>query len=383
VATSSLSVQVDGKAPDFGMIVPPSGTIVGGNVTVKMTITDDLSGVADGVHADIKVDGATMSKNLKPVEGEQNAYSFTFEAASFPGKSNIPLNFVARDNAGNESTAAYTVRFDTVAPYVSLASPYIRGNAHKTTTWSGRFKVLGDSPQDGDIIESDARIRALVWERGIEVTGGDQTWISGVREGSVYLYAWSADNTQKLIDTDGDANHYCDKIDESTAGTIAPVKIALGPVEPGGSVPPSSADELKLEPAAPAGAAPKTELPDPKCKYSEMYWVLSQYSNPGQPTAVYAGFPIPGDPVACTGVSFDIGVKAGWTCLVAVASDNAGVIGNLGISRPIRVCRELPNDGVTTCPSMMRPPTDLTCLNNCALSPIVDESPLGDYTFEY
>ncbi|HEY6880661.1 MAG TPA: hypothetical protein VI299_21710 [Polyangiales bacterium] len=379
VATKSITVNVDGNKPTISNINPPSDTIVGGSVTVTMTISDDLSGVAEGVYATISLDGKDTDY---PLQHDGSTYSFKFEATSYPDKSNIPINIYAFDNVGNLLKQPYAVKFDTVPPYVTLVNQYVRGHQSNTVNYSGRFPLLGNSPQDGETIYSDVRVRAFVQERGIVVPGAKQTWIAGVRPGSVVLYAQADANAPLLYDNDGDG--FCDSVDETPTTGAPPVKHQFNPVDVGGTPPPTDTDNLMLDPVVLGNPIGGPTPPPNKCD-SEMPYTVPQYTaDRPPPPGIYARAPTPASqPVGCTGTSFDLGTAAGWTCLVVAASDNTGTQGNLGLSVPIRVCRELHPNGPRDCPDGALPPPGLTCMRNCTMPSTSTSRPASISIFEF
>ena len=62
--------------------------------------------------------------------------------------------------------------------------------------------------------------------------------------------------------------------------------------------------------------------------------------------------------LGCTGRTWEAGVAGGWACAVAVARDG---VGNLGISKPLRVCYEVLGG---ECNNPGPPPT---CTDGCVM----------------
>lgn len=371
-ATENLLLRVDSAPPTIEVMKPVDGTIVGGRVTAELTITDDLSGVADNeklTFATIGDDSSTKVQRGLVRVGSTNKYTFDFEASEFPGLSNIPINITAVDNVGNRSSKAMSVKFDTVPPWVSLVSSRVRECRATDSSCSGAFKALGESPQDGDTILSDARFRVLVWERGIVVPGATQVWISKVQDGSVALYA-QADATKPLV-VDNDHDGICDSLNVDLEKTKA-VRHNMTPIAVGGALPPSDPSELTMDPAAPSGFKAMTAAAQAKCN-SEMTYALSQ-SPPDRPTAIYAKETTGNG--TCAGISFNLGTAPGWTCVVGAASDNSG---NLGISMPIRVCRKT-SDSVDCSGA---PPPGLSCTDGCTMPVESSVQYLGSRVFVY
>ena len=67
--------------------------------------------------------GVTKSYLFTHVDGpngEPNRYRGEFQAGEYPTRSQVTLNLVARDAAGNETTGSHLIELDSVPPYVSL-----------------------------------------------------------------------------------------------------------------------------------------------------------------------------------------------------------------------------------------------------------------------
>ncbi|MDB4975376.1 MAG: hypothetical protein JWN48_3717 [Myxococcaceae bacterium] len=364
-AKKQIIVKVDGQGPTISITAPALvnglAPIVGGTVAMAMTITDDLAGVAAG---DDKL-FAEIAGKLYPLKATTNdSYGFTFEASQFNQTSNISALIHAFDKAGNESRSSYRMNLDTVAPWVSLDPAGVRLiSPASPPQCSAAFDPLGDSPSDGQVVGRATRFRAFVWERGIEINQATEVWIAGVRDGSVSLYAQDNPAVPLVVNRAGDKTGRCDAIHG------APAMITFSGVPTGGGPPISSfgtAEDLMSAPL-PAGCdVMGGTAAGPKCLGSEMTYVVS-HTMVGRPPAVYAQMPTAGTDTPCTGISFDTGLASGWTCVVAAAYDRTGATGNLGISKPIRVCRWL-KDG--DCEGAQvgdhrTPPAGMTCTDGC------------------
>jgi hypothetical protein len=359
-----LLIRIDSEGPSVTFTSPArpnnAAPIVGGTVIMVMTITDALSGVADGSD---KV-YAKIDQRIYPLtKGTNNVYTFTFEAADFKNTANITAQIYAFDKAGNtrKEVPNFSMHLDTVPPWVSLDPLPVRECNKMTGECSKRFDPLGRTPSDGQIVPKEALFRALVWERGIRVEGQNTIWIAGVRDETVTFYAQPNPNVPLIVDTNGDKE--CDSVNNaSTLGDLAPFVQSLNAVAPSSGVPLESttAEELMLDPRV-IGAVPfMNTMPTPRCNLSEMTYVISHTVSPSTPV-VYAM----NTAEVCTGQSIDPGMKGGWTCIAASARDGAGSQGNLGISKPLRVCRAVSS---TDCVGENAlPPATLTCTDGCTI----------------
>ena len=394
-AKKQLIVKIDGQGPAITVTSPQlSGgqpPIVGGTVGLSMTITDDLAGVATGsdkLFAEILYQGTNKSYPLTSLGS--NNYSFTFEASQFSQTSNIVAKIHALDKAGNASIAPFAMRLDTVPPWVSLDPAKVRViTGTSPPHCSTPFDPLGDSPADGDVVAQNLRVRAMVWERGIVVPGSKETWVAGVRNDSVTLYSQAKLDVPLIINQAGEKGGRCDAINSGSdaVGTSAPFVLALGPVAPGGSAPVSiepDKDLAELPAVASTVCAPlSTSQPGEKCENAGLAYVIS-HTMGGHPPAMYAAAPTQGG-LGCAGTSFDIAGLSGWTCLAVAARDLTGATGNLGVSKPIRVCRKLKD---TDCESMpagghLTPPAGMTCTDGCVMPEIWTAQPEGTQLLYY
>jgi hypothetical protein len=123
-ATSSPAVRID-RTPPTTAVTGASNAWTDGNVTLSLSPTDGLSGVADTVYA---VDGGAAQSGTSVVLSSEGEHTVTFHST---------------DNAGNvEATRTATVRIDKTAPTIShgfTPSSYREGtwtNGDVTVTFS-------------------------------------------------------------------------------------------------------------------------------------------------------------------------------------------------------------------------------------------------------
>lgn len=383
-----LNVKVDAVGPTVVVSAPdaPGGIppIVGGTVRMQMTITDDRAGVAEGgdklyVVVHTVVDPAAQTKTF-PLErvGATDLYTFSFDSGFFSNTRDIAADIYAHDRADNQTKQAFPMRLDTVPPWISLDPPNVRV---LTTTSppqaSASFDPLGVSPRDGEVVLQGARFRALIWERGIIIPGQTETWISGVRNNTVQFYAQDNASVPLLKDTDLDG--VCDTInDAAELGVDVPFITSLSPVPTGGLLPSSSLLEQSVPPAVTGSYDPYiSSQNEVRCIGSEMQYVIAHEMS-GNPSAVYAHAPTASG-LGCTGVSWDIGARGGWMCIAVAARDQAGPVGNLGVSAPIRVCRKLSGSdcGGAAAGSVLPVPENVRCTDGCTVPTLWSVGPGG------
>lgn len=367
--SKQLTIAVDGEGPTISIVAPEGmPPIVGGTVEVRFTVTDELSGVAgssDKLTASIRYNQEVISYPITH-DAVTNNYRFTFEASRFTDTSNITAHISAYDNVGNERIATRSMRLDTVPPWIDLMPGNVVEVSAEPRFCSAEFPPLGESPRDGQVVGRLARFRALVWERGLAISGGREVFLAGVRDETVTFYSQSNAGEPLIIDENGDGT--CDSIKSSQSqGTKKPFETRFSPVSPGGTTPTPG--------LATAGsnwscfAAPAAPFPV-RCE-SEMSFIISHTSE-GRAPVVYASDPRTG--VGCTGVSFDIQGIPGWTCIAVAARDRTGEIGNLGVSQPIKVCRWLKAGDCGLAefdpyapPVFLTPPSELKCTDGCTM----------------
>ncbi len=336
-------------------------SIVGGTVQVIATIKDEGSGVATTtVSASIKK-SATEVIRLEPTV-KMDDFAFTFTASDYEDRADLNLTVQAKDQAGNETSAPLLMQLDTKAPWVSLDPPDLRfySLVKNDNVCSGNFDPLGAAVQDSQVVEKEARFRAFVWDRAIAIAGQEEFYYAGVNEGKVELLV--QDDPKLPLLTDGpDKDKICDTVNEEGAALVR-----LNPVKSAGT-PPSGTGTDGIPPAFADVCASLTKPPTAVIKKlcndtSDLQYVPT-HDVPGGASVVFAVAPT-ASLDGCTGTTWDSLTKPGWNCVVVRAWDKAAPngMGNLGFSKPIRVCRKLT---VSDCKG--DPPATLTCTDGCTL----------------
>jgi hypothetical protein len=394
-ANKAISINVDGDGPSIAITSPTAqGTaipIVGSKVTLQATISDTLSGLKDGTaRVEVQVAGRTDTWHLTRI-GATNSYVGSFQSKVYTQtdspnqrRAQLTLNFVAEDNAGNETRRDQRVNIDDVSPWVSLDPPSVREitfgalqlSAGNGDVCSVAFDPLGSAVGDGQVLYPIATYRTLVWERAVEVPGAPTLYYAGVDNAKVELWVQGDTEAPLLIDTDADG--FCDAINKTPLGATAPILVSLKPVNfyATNGFPPRTADYVKWlgsgtdpDPSGICDPGTVTAGPGPACQNSDMSYIIKQtFGGTTNVPAVYAVDPTNSFGATnndCTGIGWQTTTAGGWTCVAALASDASG---NTGFAQPIRVCYELNGDD---CPSgvgtFTAPPTDLTCTDGCVL----------------
>lgn len=367
-ATATQPIQVDGAAPTIQFISPLDKAVVGGNVVLTFKANDALSGV----------DPATVVVSLNDVEdhfdptndawGNVNG-TFTYEFDSRQVKNSkvqITVNVRASDKVGNAASVATELLYlDNVAPSVDLDPDLIR-TILPTGTCSYAFDPLGESLNDLQNVQSAGRPRAIVWENTNTIPEIQIAYFSGVAPDSVRVYVRPGNAAPLLVNNDNDAE--CDDLSE--VDDVA--AIVLGPVKRDGSPWPASGEDGRSPTMTELDCGNKDVTPPSVgmrpsllcLGQSDMHQVIEHPL--AKVPVVYARGVTMGP--TCTGVDWEFTTfleEDGWACLAARAVDKAG---NVGISRPLRVCVDDPAvDGTPACAiSTTVPPS---CTDGCTPPP--------------
>lgn len=365
---TSRVATIDGAGPTLQIIDPTDKKVVGGRVVVTFSALDPISGV--------EPDSVVVSLNM--VEHHFDAgddawsfangnYSYAFDSRQVENSNvQITVNLAASDKVGNSTTANSVLLYlDNHPPIVDLDPENIR-----TLSTDGKCSLSFDpvgaqSKNDLDNAANAGKFRALVWEQTNTDPDIDIQYYAGTVADSVRLYVRPASGPPLLIDKDG--NGVCDDVNDvdSKAGvSLAPITEAGSPaygVDALDAAKPPSMDGICVaQPGSPPTALCANQS-------SDMWYVLKHFTE-GTETAIYAPSVSPG--LACTGVDWELGGQLGkdddgWVCLAARAVDK---VGNVGVSRPLRLCVDRPgkpdnNAGPPPCAvSSTVPPS---CTNNC------------------
>jgi hypothetical protein len=362
-ATTAEDVVVDGAGPTIQIVNPGDKAVVGGKVKLSFNVTDTVSGVdQNSVTVSLNMDNHEFDATLDSWSVVNGLYTFEFDSRQAQGsKVQITVNVGASDKVGNVSTGASELLFlDNYPPYIDLDPLNIRTETDGKCSRS--FDPVGNAAKnDLDSAERAGIFRAIVWDETNHIDEVPYKHPANTNPESVRLYLQSDNSTPLLVDKDDDG--ICDDV----AQVDSMDSISLSPV-PRDGVP----WNLKDDDTAPATASIgcTTEVgtaPGRLClnKDSDM-WQVIQDDYTGQPV-VYARSPTPSG-AECTGVSWEFGTFVdadGWVCFATRAVDN---VGNVGVSRPIRICVDDPDrDGTPPCATQsLAPPS---CTDGCTPQP--------------
>lgn len=348
VARVTRQTAIDGAGPVINLSSPADKAVVGGNVRLVFGVTDAVSGV-DPASVTVTLNGTAVAYDPNPNSPWSYANgNFTYEFDSRQVKDSevqITVNVGARDTVGNASGVVSRILYlDNYPPLVDLdptnvRSARLQGN---NLECSMSFDPLGAALGDLDVVGRAGIFRAFVWERTNSLEGIPVLHYSGTDQSSVRLYLRAASGAPLLVDKNNDG--LCDDVSDVESDSA----LRLDPVPKGGT----PWFGLGDEDAAPAVAALGCVLregtkPQDMCtsQASDMWQVVEHAI---REPAVYARSPTPG--LECTGIGWEFGALLnadGWVCSAARVVDRAG---NVGISRPMRLCVDDPSRaGVPAC----------------------------------
>jgi len=375
----SYSFKVDGDGPEIAIMSPANSDVVGGRVPLVFTVTDAISGV-DQKSVDVilnDVDNYYGEGGEWSVLGD--VYTFKFDSTQIKeSKAQATINIRARDLAGNDAPGeSWLLYIDNMPPIVDLDPPHVRAYTKSSTdvTCSTSFDPLGIARNDLDATNSRfAFLRALVWEETNYVTGQMFVKYAGTDDSTVKIYIQPHTDQPFLINNPKDPDLGCDDIDDSvvTANNF----IQLTPVPPTGAATFEADDPNAYPPIATDGCifgTAASEAPKLCLNQSSDLSIVIAHVSPERPPAVYALGPLVGE--ACTGIDWEIGAHAdeGWVCLAGRAVDKAG---NIGVSKPLRLCYDDP--ATPFVPDCMTGSTPPSCTDGCTLPPSFPGSYPGD-----
>lgn len=375
-ATNTYQVVIDGKPPTAVITSPAPEAVVGNNITLKFSVSDDLTGVVPtSVYMLLNqqkyfypgTDTAGWTK-----DGANN-FTFTFPSNYIPDpKVQGSPSVWATDGAGNAS-GGVSINFylDTTPPLVDLDPKPLRERTtvSSVSSCSDPFDPLRKAANDQSTVLDAALFRAFVWDQTNTQLNLDpaQYHYAKIDPTSVVVYAILNDPAAPVpLLKSSTGGGKCDTLN------ITDAKVqTLNPIAPAGtpnfSTNPANAITGVCGVKTSAGS---TAL----CSGSSDLSVALEHIGPNG----LADAAIFGSGGLCTGNQWilpnAVASKDGWLCLVAKATDQ---VGNLGFSRPLRVCLDAADTDGTgfvgtppcTDPTTSPPPS---CTDGCTVPPQVD-----------
>jgi hypothetical protein len=380
VRTLSSSFILDDEGPTITIESPDQGSVVGSRIPVVFTVTDDYSAV-DPDSVVVSIAGADTRFDGGP-NWRRSGDKFTcYLDSSETGRSDFQatISVRARDEAGNDALAeTRLVYLDNHPPLVDLIPPNVRerrridGGGYEC---SASFDPVGPwAPEDLQQIPNHFFPRAVIWEKSNEF-GQMYVHLSGLDDATAHLFFNPTPGEPLLIDNDDDPE--CDEIDEAILRSDSGV--VLDPVRSDGSPFWGPGDASADPPLVSCVLGSDSTAQDGLClsDNSDLTRVIEHemimLDSSQHPPVIYAADVDDGG-LECTGTDWEMGSLAngeGWLCFAARAVDNAG---NVGVSRPIRLCHDNPNTAAV--PACVNDPQGMTapsCMDNCTAPAPFDE----------
>ncbi|MES1173251.1 MAG: hypothetical protein ABUL62_02900 [Myxococcales bacterium] len=382
--TLTYSIVIDGVGPVVTLVDPVPNAVVGGASLLKFTVTDVGAGVD---RATVAVQINKQDTIFFDADNKQwswdTAGNYTFNLGGALGKKSdtqVTINVLASDLAGNASMGnSRLYNLDNQPPIVDLDPPTVyevrAGAQASTTQCSDVFDPVGDAaPNDLSTISKRGFFRALVWDK-TNYDGQPISYYALTDQASVRLYVQPETEKPLLRDTGTDG--ICDEIwtgsapnqkDPADKPLLFFAMTGLSPTgDPSwGHTPPSDpvcmaggvSDAAKL--CGSPGASDLSVVirhPVTTTPFEPVIYALQPNQASSQPDC--SGIPWELSSAISTGVPNMN--KTGWLCMAARAQDK---VGNVGISRPLRVC--LADDTNPDPCNGVAPPT---CTDSCTPPP--------------
>jgi hypothetical protein len=366
---ASKQFIVDNAGPIISIVQPLPGKFVGGVIEVIAKITD-LSGVNDATALAVFANDPThFALPLSRVTPGSDDFHGFFDVRSLGRNMVLPeLSITANDNLGNSSQYGEEISVDNTPPEMTMDSNlevymYLvdsNGNHICSQLFSPLGPNTGSPPEaayDGATVDDIFAVRARIQDRGNTAPGLLEELYSGLQASSIAAYVIHDDGMTPLaVDTNGDG--ICDNVNPqlvpSTTSAMKPgtaLSVALVAMQATNSAYyPIPANPPNIPLCNIWGLAPVT-VPKPICSRAGTgLTVLVPTTDPsmGIKSQIFTIPPTdPPTPDDCVGLQLDSTNKLpeGATCLVTVATDNAG---NTNVTAPLHVCIDRHAGGGTT-----------------------------------
>jgi hypothetical protein len=365
---------VDLAGPVISNTAPGDGQVVGNVVRLRAQVADPAGVLGASVVAIIgdKTD-VQFKIPLDPEPGAPGFFSALFDTQKltscdpdnpmdnrfcnvFPN-----LSFRAEDLIGNASTVAYDFAVDNHPPVLDLDPGLmrllkfdpLRGGEVCSRTFDpvGNYRDLGDMPNDQCGVAQTFELRSRIEDLGNPAAGLKFSPISRVNPDTVAAFVLGDPSQPLVVDSNGDG--VCDAINPKLVPTTMPavqsnevLKVRLGAVKPDGA-----ADYREHADRPAFCMEPGAELaPRPLClttTQNRMTVAVGYTSAREDPEpSIWAIEPITKEPW-CVGAQFDGFANempdGKWLCVATMAVDN---VGNVGVSRPLRVWLKMDGAGL-------------------------------------
>jgi len=334
VGMGTVTVTLDNSGPDILFVSPVDGQLVAGVVALDVEITDP-AGVA---LATAQIGFTTPVPGFAAVGGGVYIGSFNTNDLD-PALASTFVEVIAQDTLGNWSATSVLIEIDNTLPILELApAPMTLCDLGDMTSLPQCLGLGGELSDPFDSVGTDALndldilgnaggagsrgqwipIRAEIRDFG---QGPPTNEEAGIDDATVFLYVLDDTSVPLVVDVDGDG--VCDVVNPNVipglGGPIFALAVPLLPIPPTGEADYSG------------GVMP----PDPIIPFSPMT-VAVEDPPTAMRAAIYTIGPVDADGNDDLGNSFDSVVLSDGPACVAVTADDA--IGNVGVSKPLRVC---------------------------------------------
>jgi len=350
---STVTFVVDDEGPVITVLSPLPGEIVGGIINIEAEVVDDAGVLNTSV---VAVLGGNADEYIVELTSVAGLFVGSFDTTQFPSNYIFPpISIRAADMLNNESNVGFLLALDNTSPVISLDPPANMRMGQKKAgviECSRWFDPVGAAnPNDGDTVPQIHFMRVRIEDQGNQAVGLLQETLSLVKYSTPRVF-WLTDTSQALV-VDTDADGICDEINPELTPSTNPqgsneiLALNLEPISPTGIADFRFGDPNPLPSICDASGEmidPPTEL----CSATlpEMMTKAIFYTVDDSEPAIWSLPQIDeGNALFCTGHQFDnyaSNIPEGWVCVAVRAVDNAG---NIGISRPLRICVDYTLDG--------------------------------------
>jgi len=329
----------DQLGPEVTVQFPQPGTVVSGLLTVRARAVDPEGVVGSAVV------GTIAGREFPMVETSPGIFEGTYDTNRLGLAMVFPTIIVrAQDVFGNQGAHGLVVTLDNRGPLADLDPPENFREALAvggTPLCSEPFDPVGvESMDDGAIDVAQlsryaARVEDLGNGSGLTAEPGIYFARAGVDVTDVQVYVLDDTTRPIVVDTNGDG--FCDELNPHLVPTTIPsADDEMARIDLVGLIPRGMATYLNDDPFPICGAVDYPPAGELLClaTTSDLNRIIAA---PDEVTPAIFAIP-PATDIQCMGNAFDsvgTNIGDGWTCLAVRAVD---VVGNVGVSAPLRVC---------------------------------------------